>query len=67
MDKVEVAAPRELDAIRTDYNNTCAAAGDRQYRVEVLKSELQQLNQRLLDLNKEADAAGKAQVPSEQA
>jgi len=59
---------RDLTEIQKDYNSACAAAGDRGYRIQVLKAELLQINTKLLELNKEADVAGKAaaEVPSEQ-
>lgn len=54
MAKKKVIALRDLDTVQIDYNNTCQLAGDRQYRIEILKEELSQLNRQILNLNREA-------------
>lgn len=53
---------RTVDEIRKEYIDACAAAGDRQYRLAMLKLELQAINQKLSDLNKEAAEASKETV-----
>ena len=50
----EVKAKRTLEQIEQEYRELCTAQGDRQYRIEILKSEINQVNQRLLELNQEA-------------
>jgi len=47
---------RELNEIQNEFQNVCAKAGHAQYQIEVFKKELDGLNKRLLDLNKEAHA-----------
>ena len=58
---VPVAEPRKLDDINKEYAELCCIAGDKQYRSEVLKIELLQINQRLQQLNQEAVAIQAAQ------
>lgn len=49
--------PRESTAISKEYADLCAMAGDKNYRIDVLKAELQQLNTRLFELNQEHHAS----------
>ncbi len=59
---------RSIPEIQSEYKEACAALGDRSYRVAVLKAEIAAINNRLAELNKEADAVPKQQeVQSEQA
>lgn len=53
---VSVQAPklRTLDEVQKDYSASATDAGDKQYRIEVLKAELSNLNARMLQLNQEA-------------
>jgi hypothetical protein len=56
----QVAVPqRTLPEIQSEYADLCTQGGDRQYKVEVLKGELNNINQRLLQLNQEAAALPK--------
>lgn len=57
-----VPAKRKMEDIHKEYMEICGQAGDKQYRKEILTSELVQINTRLLQLNQEAAA-----VQSEQA
>lgn len=47
---------RELPAIQAEFQQACAKAGHLQYQIEVFKRDLEGLNDRLLELNKEAHA-----------
>ncbi len=64
--EVPPTQPRAIVEIQNDYKEACAALGDRSYRVAVLQAEIAQINNRLAELNKEADKIPK-EVPSEQA
>lgn len=47
---------RELPEIQAEFQQACAKAGHLQYQIEVFKKDLDSLNDRLLELNKEAHA-----------
>ncbi len=51
--------PRDIKAITDEYNQLKAQAGEVQYQVYALKSNLDQMNQRLLQLNHEGAARQK--------
>lgn len=51
--------PRDLKAITDEYNQLKAQAGEVQYQVYALNSNLEQMNQRLLHLNHEGAARRK--------
>ncbi len=57
--------PRDKEVISKEYGEVCAMAGDKQYRIEILKNELVQLNNKLFELNQEA--AAKTQLMAEAA
>jgi hypothetical protein len=46
--------PRTLPEIQQEYQQTAAAAGQAQYQVFVFSKEVEQLNAKLLTLNREA-------------
>lgn len=48
------AAPRKLEEIQAEYGQTASRAGQAQYQVFVFEAELQQLNNRMVELNQEA-------------
>lgn len=58
--------PRDTETIRTEYSKTAMNAGTIQYQIKVYESQLEQVNQQLLSLNREAaqrnelDAASKS-------
>jgi hypothetical protein len=47
------ATTRTAEEIGKEYNKLCLEAGDKQYRKEVLESELKQINENMLRLNRE--------------
>lgn len=49
------ATPRPLDAIKQEYGELRAKAGDIQYRLYVNKEDLRLVNERLLQVNQEAN------------
>lgn len=46
--------PRALPEIQKEHNQLCYEAGARQYKISILKAELDQINNRLRDVNTEA-------------
>lgn len=59
--------PRDPEVISQEYKDLCAMVGDKSYHVEVLKSEIIQLNNRLFELNKEHSASIKMNAVKPQA
>lgn len=55
--KKAFTVPREADVIAKEYSELCTMAGDKGYRMDVLKAEIQQLNQKLFELNQEHTAS----------
>ncbi len=62
---------REVSEIQQEYIKTCTEIGDKEYRREVMKFEIQELMKKASELNKEAaelskkaeeDAAEKAKL-----
>lgn len=51
--------PRDPETISKEYAGICRMSGDKAYRIEVLKAEISQLNDRLFELNKEHAASQK--------
>lgn len=63
----EQKPPRALSEIQNDYKEACAALGDRSYRIAVLQAEVHAIQNKLAELNKEANAIPKQEeVPSEE-
>ena len=62
---------RELAAIQADYTRLAQSAGDMQYKILCWQEELAQLNQRIRELNQEAnqlkETDGKTEVSTEAA
>ena len=54
--KAAEPVPRPMEDIKKEYQAAAAHAGGLQYELEVKKAELNNINGRLLQLNKEADA-----------
>lgn len=52
--KVQALLPRDMEAIKADYNQLSAQAANTQYLVFVHSKELEQINNRLLGVNQEA-------------
>jgi hypothetical protein len=52
---VETPKARTLEEIQKEYNDLAVVAGDKNYRVEILKSEINQHYQRMLVINQEAN------------
>ncbi len=50
---VKARSERTMGEIQKEYAEVCGVAGDKQYRVMELKAQLDVLNQKLFDLNKE--------------
>jgi chromosome segregation ATPase len=70
MKKMETQKPkRELAAIQQDYTRLAQSAGDMQYKILCWQDELAQLNQRIRELNQEAnqlkETDGKTEVSTE--
>jgi len=56
---------RNKEEIQKEYNNLCAVIGEKSFRAEVLKSEVSQAYNRILELGKEMEKAVKQEgVPS---
>lgn len=49
---------RTLEEVGKEYSHTCAIAGDLQYRITILKKEVESVNAKLQQLNAEATAIG---------
>lgn len=45
---------RNIEEVQKEYAQLAQQSGDTQYRIEVLKGELSQINQRMFQLNQEA-------------
>lgn len=54
VDKPVPKEPRAQDDIQKEYAHFCTQAGDKQYRVDVLKAEIKQINNHLFTLNQES-------------
>lgn len=54
----ESMIPRLLTEIQTEYKDVAFKAGNLQYHMEIMKLELNQLNQRLQQMNQEAAKRG---------
>lgn len=52
---------RTLDDVSREYGQQCQVAGDVQYRISILQSDLKRMNEKLQELNKEAAALQAAQ------
>jgi hypothetical protein len=52
--KKQESSPREISVIQQEFQQLCTRAGHVQYQIEVLKNELIPLNQKILELNREA-------------
>ena len=57
--------PRPLEEIQKEYNNICATVGDRAYRAELLKKEIEELHAKQWELNQESNAAVAKQKAAE--
>jgi hypothetical protein len=53
MSEDQKPAPRTLEEINKEYTTLCSKAGELQYRVEIEKIQIAQINQKLQELNKE--------------
>lgn len=53
--KLEAPAPRQLDEIQREYSDISAKAGNAQYLTYIYQNDLQYYNQRMRELNHEAD------------
>lgn len=45
---------RDIEAVRQEYFQLCAQAGEREYKIQILRDELKNCYERLLVLNREA-------------
>ncbi len=54
--KQEEQPQRTKEQIEAEYNQYCSMAGDKQYRIEMLKNEITMINTKLFELNKQAAA-----------
>ena len=54
--------PRTAEQIQAEYAELCTHAGDKQYRLEIAKKELNEINSRLFQLNMEAAQAQEAKA-----
>lgn len=54
--KKKAKEPREMDEIKKEYSQLLSKVGQAQYVVYVHSQDLEQYNQRLLEVNKEAQA-----------
>jgi len=52
----KLSVPREMPEIQTEYNNLCRNAGQVQYQLKIYQNELDALNKRLENVNREAGA-----------
>ena len=65
---VKAPEPRALEELQKEYQSLSAQAANAQYLVFVHSKQLDQINQRLLEVNQEADARNKldADKPKEE-
>lgn len=61
-----IKIPRPLAEIQKEYDFVCKQAGDVQYRVEVLKADLMNINNKMMELNHEANDAKKIEQLKEE-
>jgi hypothetical protein len=59
----EKAKTRKPEEVSAQYNRLCAELGDKAYRVKVLESEIEQINQTLYGLNQEFHKATAVHAP----
>lgn len=57
---------RTKEEIQSEYGKVCAVAGHVWYQLTQLESQLEDLEQKLLELNKEASKSGGDDVKAEQ-
>jgi hypothetical protein len=57
---------RPVAEIQAEYQQICAQAGERQYQKAIIEAQLQQMNQRLMELGQEHNAAIANQPTKEQ-
>lgn len=57
--KAKAPVPREMSVLETENQRLCMQAGQLQYQIHVLKSDLENINRTLKDLNYEAAARQK--------
>jgi Mg2+ and Co2+ transporter CorA len=57
---------REMKDIQAEYSQQAMIAGQTQYQIKVLQSDLEKMNAKLSELNDEARAAQAAQPPPEE-
>ncbi len=55
---------RDMKTIQTEYQSTCIIAGQLQYQIHASERELKKVNDKLQDLNKEANKLQEAQQAS---
>lgn len=56
-DQSQMPEPRASKVVQDEYGKLCAVAGDKQYRVQAMKAELDDINQKLYALNSEFNAS----------
>lgn len=54
---LEQSQVRKPEQVQQEYLKLCGMAGDKQYRIEVIKAELIQINEAIYKLNKEFDTS----------
>jgi hypothetical protein len=57
MSEQEQKKPREMSVINQEYSTLCAKAGDLQYRLVAMKSDLDQINETIKNLAFEGAAS----------
>lgn len=55
---------RKVEEIQQEYGQVCAANGERAFRIEVLKAEIEEGNRKIVALGKEMQEASAAQPPA---
>lgn len=56
---------RDMEAIKAEFTNVCARAGNAAYQIKLLQSEISQLESRMAELNQEAATLPKEEVTNE--
>jgi hypothetical protein len=61
MEEIKDVTPkkRSIEEVQKEYSQFCAQAGENQYKIKVLEQTMHALNQRINDLNVEAEQLAK--------
>lgn len=63
-ESVESKPVRTIDEINNEYRNLCATIGDREVKITFLKAEINRLQVRCMEIDKEAGTLPKQVAPT---